>query len=74
MYFKCGKNKIITATMQDGLSVITHIKHEYQDEEFFGQGYHNIAFTGEIINGTTGTTNELTASDKENYLLSQSAL
>jgi hypothetical protein len=69
MYFKCGKNKIITATMQDGLYVITHIKHGYQDEAFFGQGYHEIAFSGKIINGTKGTTNKLTASEKENYLL-----
>jgi hypothetical protein len=29
MYFNCGKNKIITATMQDGLYVITHTKHGY---------------------------------------------
>jgi hypothetical protein len=36
MYFKCGKNKIITATMQDRLYVITHIKHRYQNNAFFG--------------------------------------
>jgi hypothetical protein len=36
MYFKYGKNKIITATIQDGLYVITHIKHRYQDDAFFG--------------------------------------
>jgi uncharacterized membrane protein len=35
MYFKCGKYKIITATIQDGLYVITHIKYRYQDEAFF---------------------------------------
>jgi hypothetical protein len=69
MYVKCGNNKIITATIQDRLYVITHIKHGYQDDAFFGQGYHNIAFSGEIINGTTGTTNKLTASEMENYLL-----
>jgi hypothetical protein len=36
MYFTCGKNKIITATMQHGLYVITHIKHGYQYNTFFG--------------------------------------
>jgi hypothetical protein len=36
MYFKYGKNKIITATMQDGLYVITNVKYRYQDEAFFG--------------------------------------
>jgi hypothetical protein len=36
MYFKCGKNKIITTIMQDGLYVITHIKYGYQDDAFFG--------------------------------------
>jgi hypothetical protein len=69
MYFKYGKNKIITATMQDGLYVITHIKHGYQDDAFFGQGYHDMASSGEIINGTKRTTNELIASEKENYRL-----
>jgi hypothetical protein len=69
MYFKCGKNMIITETMQDELYVITHIKYGYQDEVFCGQGYRKIAFSGEIINGTKETTNKLTASDKENYLL-----
>jgi hypothetical protein len=49
--------------------VIIHLKYGYQDEAFFGQGYHEIAFSCEIINGTQGTTNELTASEKENYLL-----
>jgi hypothetical protein len=29
MYFKCEKNKIITATIQDGLYIITHIKYGY---------------------------------------------
>jgi hypothetical protein len=62
-------NEIITATIQDGLYVITHIIHGYQNDTFFRQGYHDIAFSGEIINGTKGTTNELIASEKENYLL-----
>jgi hypothetical protein len=69
MYFKTGKNKIITATMQDGLYVITHIEQGYLDEALYGHGYHHTAFSGEIINGTNGTTNELTASENEKYLL-----
>jgi hypothetical protein len=35
VYLKCRKNKIITATMQDGFYVIIHIKHVYQDKVFF---------------------------------------
>jgi hypothetical protein len=55
--------------MQDGLYVITNIKYGYQYDVFFGQGYPNIAFSGKIFNRTKGTTNKLTASDKENYML-----
>jgi hypothetical protein len=69
---KYGQNKIIIAILQDRLYVIIHIKHGYQNNVFFGQGYHDISYFGEIINGTKGTkgtTNELTASEKENYLL-----
>jgi hypothetical protein len=69
MYFKSGNNKIITVTMPDRLYVITHIKHGYQDNEFFGQGYHDIVFSGEIINGIQGMTNEMTGSENEKYLL-----
>jgi hypothetical protein len=63
MYFKYRKSKIIITTMQHELYVITHINYGYQNEAFFGEGYHEIAFSSEIINGTKGTTNELTASE-----------
>jgi hypothetical protein len=65
MYLKCRTNKIITATIQGGLYVITHIKHRYQNDTFFGQGYDDIAFAGETINGTKGIPNSLTSSAKE---------
>jgi hypothetical protein len=45
------------------------IKTEYQDEAFYGHGYHDTAFSGEIINRRKGTTDELTASETEKYLL-----
>jgi hypothetical protein len=69
MYFKCGTNKIITARMQDKLYMITHIKRGYQDDALYRQRYHEIVFCSEIINRTNGTTNELRAPEKENYLL-----
>jgi hypothetical protein len=55
--------------MQDGLYVITYIKYGYENEGFCGQGYHEIAFSDEIINRTSGTTNRLKALEKKNYLL-----
>jgi hypothetical protein len=42
--------------------MITHIKYRYQIDEFFGQEYHDIVFSCDIINRTNGTTNKLTAS------------
>jgi hypothetical protein len=64
MYFKKGKSKIITATMQDGLYVITHIDRGYQDEALYGHGYHDTAFSG-----TNGTTDEITVLEKKKYIL-----
>jgi hypothetical protein len=69
MYFKCSKNKIILPIIHDRMYLITHIKHTYQDKLFYIVGYHEIAFSGEIINGTKQKTNKLTAAEKENYLL-----
>jgi hypothetical protein len=69
MYFKKGKHKIITATIQDGLYVIAYIEQGSQDKALYGYRYHDTAFSGEIIKGTKGTTNELTASGKQKYLL-----
>jgi uncharacterized protein YutD len=69
MYFKCRKNKIIIATMQDGLYVITHINDGYQDNAFFGQRFHDVVFSVKIIIGSKGTTSELTALEQMNYLL-----
>jgi hypothetical protein len=49
--------------------MIIHIKNGYQDEGLFRQEYHKIAFSGDISNRTKGSTNQLRASEKKNYLL-----
>ncbi|RAL58199.1 hypothetical protein DID88_002302 [Monilinia fructigena] len=55
-------NKIIKATMKDGMYIISHVKPGYEDSAFF-------ALSAEIIDGTKGEVEELTMTEKERYLI-----